>query len=253
VTVSNLSSLNGKVAVITGGAGVIGEALAKYLLALGANVLLADINCEKGEALSDSLGCEFLHIDVANDPENQRMIETAVKRYGQIDLVFLNAGVSSQSLRAPLPYDPSNIDLPSYRQILEVNLDGPVFGVSAAVPALANADGGAIVITSSVAGLVPWAPDPIYTIAKHGLVGYVRSIANDLSSRGITINAICPGATGLTNSRNVPSELALLAPEQLAPAMVAIATDGKTGRAVSVVGGRDPIAQSFNFGEVEGL
>ena len=248
-----LSSLNGKVAVITGGAGVIGEALAEYLLACGANVLLADIDCHKGETLAAGLGCEFLHVDVSNDCENQRMIKTAVKHHGRLDLVFLNAGVSSQGLRAPLPYDPTNIDTESYRQILAVNLDGPVFGVSAAIPALVENGGGAIVVTSSIAGLIPWAPDPVYTISKHGLVGYIRSIAGELSNKGITINAICPGATGRTRTSRVPPGVALLAPELLVPAMVAIATDGGTGRAASVVADRDPVTQFFAFGEVEGF
>ena len=250
---SALNSLKGKVAVITGGAGVIGEALAEYLLAQEANVVLADIDCRKGEALARSLGCKFLQVDVSAESENRRMIETAVEHHGQLDLVFLNAGVSSQSLEAPLPYDPTNIDLRSYRQILAVNVDGPVFGISAAVPALADNGGGAIVVTSSIAGLVPWAPDPVYTISKHGLVGYVRSIADELSNQGITINAICPGATGHISAGGTPPRIPLLAPELLVPAMAAIATDGGTGRAVSVVADRDPITQLFDFGEVEGF
>ena len=250
---SALTSLNGKVAVITGGAGVIGEALAEYLLTSGVRVVLADIDCQKGEALSGRLGCEFIQVDVSDDCENQRMIETALKHHGRLDLVFLNAGVSSQSLRAPLPYDPAKIDIESYRRILAVNIDGPVFGVSAAIPALADTGGGAIVITSSVAGLIPWALDPVYTISKHGLIGYVRSLANELSTRDITINAICPGGTGRPDAIHLPPGVALLAPEILASAMVAVATDGETGRAVSVVANRDPVVQFFGFGEVEGF
>jgi len=250
---SIVNSLEGKVALITGGAGVIGEALAEHLLTQGANVILADIDCRKGEVLAGSLGCDFLQVDVSAESENRRMVETAVKHHGQLDLVFLNAGVSSQSLGAPLPYDPTNIDIGSYRQILAVNVDGPVFGISAAIPALADNGGGAIVVTSSIAGLIPWAPDPVYTISKHGLVGYVRSLADELSNQEITINAICPGATGRTGTGGAPPRIALLAPELLVPAMVAIATDGGTGRAVSVVADRDPVTQLFDFGEVEGF
>jgi NAD(P)-dependent dehydrogenase (short-subunit alcohol dehydrogenase family) len=250
---SALSSLNGKVAVITGGAGVIGEALAEYLLARGANVTLADIDSRKGAALAGGLGCDFIQVDVSDSGENQRMIEAAIKHHGCLDLVFLNAGVSSQSLRAPLPYDPASIDLESYRRILAVNIDGPVFGVSAAIPALIDNGGGAIVVTASVAGLIPWALDPVYTISKHGLVGYIRSLAGELSTRGITINAICPGGTGRPNTIELPPGVALLAPEILASAMVAVATDGGTGRAASVVADREPVVQFFEFGEVEGF
>ena len=170
-----------------------------------------------------------------------------------MDLVFLNAGVSMQSLDTSLPYDPASVDLTAYRRILSVNIDGGVFGVSAAIGALGRSGGGAIVVTASVAGLIAWPPDPVYTISKHGLVGYVRSIAPALHQKGITINAVCPGATGHFEPGQIPDGLAVLAPETLAAAMVDIATDGGTGRAASVVAGRQPVVQFHEFGEVEGF
>ena len=128
-----------------------------------------------------------------------------------------------------------------------------MFGVSAALNALARSGGGAIVITASVAGLIAWPPDPVYTISKHGLVGYVRSIAPSLAEQGITINAVCPGATGCFEPGQIPDGLAVLAPEVLAAAMVDIATDTGTGRAASVVADREPVVQFHEFGEVEGF
>ena len=248
-----MSGVSGKAAVITGGAGVIGRALARHLVEAGGNVTLADIAAGRGEALASELGCSFVEADVRDPGDNEKMIAAAVDRHGRLDLVFLNAGVSMQSLEAALPYDPASIDLAAYRRILSVNIDGPVFGVSAAVPALERNGGGAIVVTASVAGLVGWPPDPVYTISKHGLVGYVRSIAPALHERGITIDAVCPGATGHFGPGEIPEGLAVLAPEALASAMLEIATDGGTGRAASVVADRKPVVQFHEFGEVEGF
>ena len=248
----DMSGASGKVAVVTGGAGVIGRALGRHLVEAGVRVILADIAASSGEVLASELGCSFIETDVRDPGDNEKMIAAAVDRHGRLDLVFLNAGVSMQSLGASLPYDPASIDLTTYRQILSVNIDGGVFGVSAAIPALVQS-GGAIVITASVAGLIAWPPDPVYTISKHGLVGYVRSIAPALDDRGITINAVCPGATGHFEPGQIPDGLAVLAPEALAEAMLEIATDGGTGRAASVVAGREPVVQFHEFAQVEGF
>ena len=248
-----ISGMNGKSAIVTGGAGVIGRALARHLVAAGGRVTLADIATQSGEALASELGCGFIAADVRNADENEKMVATAVERHGRLDLVFLNAGVSLQSLRASLPYDPAGIDLEAYRRILSVNIDGAVFGVSAAIPALVRSGGGSIVVTSSVAGLIPWPPDPVYTISKHGLIGYVRSIAAGLHEQGITINAVCPGATGQFDPAQLPPGLAVLSPEVLAAAMFEVATDGGTGRAASVVADREPVVQFHEFGGVEGF
>ena len=249
----DMSAVSGKAAVITGGAGVIGRALARHLVAAGVRVTLADIAADRGQALASELGCGFIETDVCDPGDNERMIAAAVERHGRLDLVFLNAGVSMQSLGASLPYDPAGIDVETYRRILSVNIDGAVFGVSAAIGALAGSGGGSIVVTSSVAGLIAWPPDPVYTISKHGLVGYVRSIAPALGEKGIAINAVCPGATGHFEPGQIPDGLAVLAPEALAAAMLQIATDGGTGRAASVVADRQPVVQFHEFGEVEGF
>ena len=247
------SELRGKAAVITGGAGTIGRALARHLVEAEVRVTLADIETGSGTALASELGCGFIETDVRDPADNERMIAAAVDGHGRLDLVFLNAGVSMQSLDASLPYDPAGIDLDAYRRILSVNIDGAVFGVSAALGALEQNGGGAIVVTASVAGLIAWPPDPVYTISKHGLVGYVRSIAPALHERGITVDAVCPGATGHFGPGQVPEGLAVLAPEALAAAMLEIGTDGGTGRAASVVAGREPVVQFHEFGEVEGF
>ena len=245
--------MSDKAALVTGGAGVIGAALARRLVADGFRVTLADVATESGEALASEIGCDFLETDVRGVQDNTRMIEAAVERHGRLDLVFLNAGVSLQSLAASLPYDPAGIDVEAYRRILSVNIDGVVFGVSAAIPALTRTGGGSIVVTASVAGLIAWPRDPVYTISKHGLIGYVRSIAPALDEQGIAINAVCPGATGEFDPAQLPPGLAVLEPRVLAAAMVEIATDKGTGRVASVVADREPVMQFHEFNPVEGF
>lgn len=246
-------AVSGKAAVVTGGAGVIGRALARHLVAAGVRVTLADIAADSGQALAEELGCGFIETDVRSAQDNTRMVAAAVESHGRLDLVFLNAGASYQSIGAALPFDPAEIDVEAYRRILSVNIDGTVFGVSAAVGALVHSGGGSIVVTSSVAGLIGWPPDPVYTISKHGLVGYVRSIAPALDKQGIAVNAVCPGATGHFDAGQLPPGLTALGPDVLAAAMVEIATDGGTGRAASVVAGRERVVQFHEFGEVEGF
>ena len=249
----DMSAVSGKAAIITGGAGVIGRALARHLVAAGVRVTLADIAAGSGETLASELGCGFIEADVRSADDNARMFAAAIESHGRLDLVFLNAGVSMQSLGASLPYDPAGIDVETYRRILSVNIDGAVFGVSAATGALVRSGGGSIVVTSSVAGLIGWPPDPVYTISKHGLVGYVRSIAPALGERGVTINAVCPGATGHFEPGRIPDGLAVLAPEDLAAAMLQVAVDGGTGRVASVVADREPMLQFHESVEVEGF
>lgn len=241
-----------RVALITGGAGVIGTALARHLVAQGAVVTIADVDPDRGKSLATELDCFFIEVDVCDFADNQRMVAATVEQRGRLDMVFLNAGVSLRSLDADLPFDPAALDLASYRQILSVNIDGPVFGIAAAMPALINS-GGSIIVTSSIAGITAWPADPVYTISKHGLVGYVRSLAPSLEQQGVTINAICPGLTAHPDNPRLPEGLAVLEPETLARAMVGVATDGGTGRAASVVADRDPIVQFHEFGEVEGF
>lgn len=246
------ATVRDSVALITGGAGVIGTALARYLVAEGAVVTVADVDTDRGKALASELDCFFIEVDVGDIADNQRMVAATVERHRRLDLVFLNAGVSLRGLRADLPYDPAAIDVDAYRRILSVNIDGPVYGIAAAIPALTK-PGGSIIVTSSIAGLTAWPADPVYTISKHGLVGYVRSLAPSLEQQGITINAICPGLTAHLDNDRLPEGLAVLAPETLAAAMVGVATDGGTGRAASVVADRDLVVQFHEFGEVEGF
>lgn len=188
--------LEDKVALVTGGASGIGKACAERLRAEGCRVVIADIDAASGEALADRLGARFCALDVADPAQWTATVAEISKAEGRLDITLLNAGISTlPSDRANLvlrSYGIADLDLDAYRRIMGVNVDGVVFGVRAAMPAMRASGGGAIVATASLAGLMPFAADPIYTLTKHAVVGLVRALAEPLAAEGIRIHAVCP-------------------------------------------------------------
>ena len=162
----------------------------------------------------------------------------AWEEVGRVDLACLNAGVTTGE------DDVAKLTEEQYRRILRVNVDGVVFGVRRLSQLM---DGGAIVVTASLAGLTTMEIDPIYGGTKHFVVGFVRSVAKQLGERGITINAVCPaivdtpllGAGGAERVRAAGYEL--LGPEQVAEAILTAGRSGETGQAWPVIPGR-PLA-----------
>ncbi|PKK14402.1 SDR family NAD(P)-dependent oxidoreductase [Thermomonospora sp. CIF 1] len=177
---------SGKVAWITGGASGIGAAVARRLVEEGAQVLISDVNVEAGNALAEGLGCKFVRCDVREPADNNAAVATAVETFGGLDIAFLNAGVAS---RCGLGGD---FDLEAYRRAMAVNLDGVVYGIVAALPALRARGGGDIVATASMAALTATPFDPVYGANKAAVVGLVRGLGPNHEPEGIRINALCP-------------------------------------------------------------
>ncbi len=177
----------GKVALITGGASGFGEEVARRLVARGDSVVLLDVDEAGGRRVADQLGGHFLKCDVSSYEEVVATTEQAEQVHGGLDLFFLNAGVSTGC-----GVD-EDFDLAKYRRAMGVNLDGVVFGVHAALPALRRRGGGSIVATASMAGLAGIPSDPAYGANKHAVVGLVRSLGPVLAAQNITVNAFCPG------------------------------------------------------------
>lgn len=180
--------LRDKVALVTGGASGLGRATAVALAEAGAEVVVADVQEEAGREVAEQLGGHFVRTDVSKVEDDRAMVDLAVERCGGLDLVYLNAGVNSECS----PVDP-DFDLDKYRRIMGVNIDGVVYGTHAALPALRERGGGAIVATASLAGLLPMALDPIYTATKHAVVGFGRSMGLALAQQNIRFNVVCPG------------------------------------------------------------
>ena len=158
---------------------------------------------------------------------------TLAEETGRWDAVFLNAGVMSASPNDP-PEASDFVTLPEerYRRILAVNIDGVGFGLRTAIPRM-RGHGGSIVVTASLAGLVPYPPDPAYSMTKHALVGLVRSLAPNLTGDPpLRLAAICPGGvvTGLVpDIVHEMDEVPLMSPETLAGEAIDLCLHGVNG------------------------
>lgn len=249
-----------KVALITGGASGIGLATAKRLKSEGAAVVIADLDDARGKREAEQIGADFVHLDVSDSEAWRSVVADVSARHGGLDLAYLNAGVTTYPAAIETMIRPFDIaDLPdeNYRRIMGANLDGVVFGARAVVPAIEARGGGAIVATASCAGVIAFYPDPIYTATKHAVVGLVRSLAPSLEARGISCNAVLPGAVD-TNilgegfaDRAREVGIAVIAPERIADAVVNAVTAGSTGQLWICVADRPPYP--YEFREVDGL
>lgn len=184
--------LQGKVAVITGAGSGIGRASAKLFAKEGAKVLAADIS-EKAvsEVVKDikQAGGEAtaIVVDVGKVAENQRMIETAVKKYGRIDILFNNAGVAGESL--------SDTTEEKWHRTIDINLTGPYFACTFAIPYMRKQGGGVILNTGSTGGLRASGRSPSYTATKGAIIMLSKALAKILAKDNIRVNSICPGST----------------------------------------------------------
>jgi len=245
-----MSALDGKVALVTGAASGIGAATAERLAEEGARVGVVDLTEDTGRAVADSFGGVFHRADVGEPDEVDAAFATVERELGGIDIAFLNAGVAiGHPQIETLPDD-------VYRLIMRVNVDGVVYGTRAAVRAMERRGGGAIVATSSLAGLIPFPPDPVYDLTKHAVVGFIRSIAPSLTAKGITANTVNPGMTDTKimgeDARRMLREanFPIMPPSQIADAVFRIVTGGGTGECWVCQPGREP--EPYRFHDVPG-
>ena len=173
-----LMDLTGKAALVTGGASGIGAAAVRRLAAAGAVVAIADRDEAGARALAAEVGGLALPGDVSDPALLKMSLDIAEDAFGRLTTVLLNAGITAGQSGV------ENLDIAGYRRIMAVNVDHVVFGLTAAVPALRRAGGGHIVVTASLAGLVPMPGDALYTLTKHAVVGYVRAAAPTLAAEG---------------------------------------------------------------------
>lgn len=191
-----IASLAGRRAIITGGASGIGRSTAITLARLGAEVVVTDIDEAGGAGVAAQIDGSFAMLDVGDPEAWDRVVTTA----GPFDIAFLNAGISTRQGLAPTQSHPI-VDLPldAYRRIMSINLDGVVYGARAVLPGMIERGAGDIVATASMAGLSPIGLDPIYGLTKHGVVGFIRSLAASFPATedgpDICVSAICPGFT----------------------------------------------------------
>ncbi len=181
---------SGRVAVVTGAAGGIGAATALALAAEGARVVVSDV--ASGDATVEAIrsaGGEaaFLTCDVADAEQVSAMVAGAVERFGGIDVLVNNAGISGGSSLA------HEMDVEVWLRVLAVNLTGPFLCTRAAMPHLLDSGRGRIVNVASTYGVVGAPMAPAYCASKGGVVNFTRQLAVDYSGRGVRVNAVLPG------------------------------------------------------------
>ena len=193
---TKLFDLTGKTALVTGGARGIGKAIATAFAEAGARVMVGDIDTAEVAQTAEELtalqpGCAWTPLDVTNQASIAAALETTLQQFGKLDILVNNAGINTNQDRVTIEQYPDA----TWEKILAVDLDG-VFWMSKPVVAHLKATGGGRIINiASVLGMVPARLQSAYVAAKAGVIALTKSMAMELASDGILVNAIAPGST----------------------------------------------------------
>ena len=233
-------NLNGKVAVVTGGASGIGLATVETFIEYGAKVVVGDMQAEKGEALVARFGedkLRFLQTDVTNKEQLSALISLPESAFGGLDILFNNAG------HGGAPGNIEEVDFDQYDQTMDLLLKSVFMGTQMAIPLMKKRGGGSIINTSSVSAIMAGYAPITYSVAKIGVAHFSRIAAGQLAKYKIRVNSVKPGfiatsifGASLGMSRDVADQMA----EMLSQAGAKMQPAGRTGQ------GRD-IAETVAF------
>lgn len=182
--------LEGKVAVITGGASGIGEASAKLFVENGAQVVIADIQDDLGNGLAKSLSPNacFFHCDVSKEAEVSALVDYALEKHGRVDIMFSNAGIPGGLFSSM-----ADVTVEDFERVISVNVRGAYLCTKHAARAMIAAKTrGSVLMTSSMASVMAMPNGPSYTASKHAVLGIMKSAAIDLAAHGIRVNCVSP-------------------------------------------------------------
>jgi NAD(P)-dependent dehydrogenase (short-subunit alcohol dehydrogenase family) len=249
--------VEGKVALVTGGASGIGRATALTFAREGAKLVIADLNEDGGrqtvhmvtEQGGDAI---FVKTDVTQATAVEALISKAVETYGRLDCAHNNAGISGAGIGGDLRMLTAEYPEERWHQVLAINLTGVWLCMKYEIPQMLTQGGGAIVNTASVAGLVGSVGLSAYVASKHGVVGLTKTAALEYAKQGTRVNCVCPGVTQTPMTDRALRDPALQAqitarpmgrvgtPEEVAEAVVWLCSDAAsfvTGHTMTVDGG----------------
>ena len=239
--------LDGKTALVTGGASGIGKATVLELARCGARVICADVNAERGAALvkeAGNLAVEFAAIDLADSASVRRCAAEVLARHPRVDILVNAAGWND--IQPFMENEPGYMD-----RVLAINLGGMIHLTQALLPPMIAANTGKIVNVSSDAGRVGSSGETTYAAAKGGVIAFTKSLAREVARNGINVNCVCPGPTDTPMLQSRPDKLKeafvraipfkrFAKPQEIADAILFFASarsDYVTGQVLSVSGG----------------
>ncbi|GAB4833286.1 hypothetical protein Ancab_031532 [Ancistrocladus abbreviatus] len=185
--------LNGKVAIITGGASGFGESTVRLFARHGAKVIIADIQDQKGILLSTNINSHggevtYIHCDVSNESDVKNVVDVAISKYGHLDVMYNNAGIQRSKNVSILGTDDEG-----FNKVFNVNAYGSFLGAKHAARVMIPAKNGVILFTSSIVSLTSEMVGYAYTMSKHAINGLMKNLCVELGQYGIRVNAISPG------------------------------------------------------------